>query len=32
MDWTKHGELRVMGRARTRGLSRVVTDGFWPWQ
>jgi hypothetical protein len=28
MEWTKQGDLRVMDRVRTGGLSRVMTDGF----
>jgi hypothetical protein len=32
MDWTKQGDLRVMDRVRACSLSRVMTDGFWPWQ
>jgi hypothetical protein len=32
MNWTKRGDLRVMDCVLTGGLSRVMTDGFWPWQ
>ncbi len=28
MEWTKHGDVPVMDRVRTGGLSRVMTDGF----
>lgn len=28
MDWTKQGDLWVMDRVRTGGLSRVMTGGF----